>query len=111
MEKLRRREEFEAVLAARSPALVSPCFVVRALVRQSGPARLGIIVSRKALARAVERNRVKRLVRETFRACGHELPPTDVVVLVRSACRRTSAASARASLATLLGQLARSLQQ
>ena len=111
MERLRRREDFEAVLAAPSPALMSPCFVVRTLPRLAGPARLGIIVSRRALARAVARNRAKRLVRETFRALGHKLPPADVVVLVRSACGRTSAAAARASLAALLGQLAREAQR
>lgn len=105
MEKLRRRGEFEAVLASPLPALVSPCFIVRALARPAGPARLGIIVSSKVLGRAVDRNRAKRMVRETFRAVHGALPPADVVVQVRSAWGRTRARAARGGLAAMLGQI------
>jgi len=35
--------------------------------RDEGRARLGILVSRKHAARAVERNRIKRCIREAFR--------------------------------------------
>jgi len=35
--------------------------------RESGRARLGILVSRRHAARATERNRIKRCIREAFR--------------------------------------------
>jgi ribonuclease P protein component len=111
MEKLRQRSEFEAVLASPLPALVSSCFIVRALARAAGPARLGIIVSSKVLRRAVDRNRAKRVVRETFRAVHRELPPADVVVQVRSAWRRTRATVARAGLAATFGQIIQGRQR
>jgi ribonuclease P protein component len=44
--------------------------------------RLGIIVAKKHVSRAVQRNRIKRLVREWFRHL-HLPVPLDLVVLVR----------------------------
>lgn len=46
-------------------------------------ARLGTVVSRKAAARAVDRNRVKRVVRESFRQHQAQLAAVDVVVLAK----------------------------
>lgn len=111
MEKLRRRDEFAAVLASPRQVLVSPCFIVRTLARAAGPPRLGIIVSRKALGHAVDRNRAKRVVRETFRAVDRALPPADVVVQVRSAWGRTRVAVAREGLAAIFGQIVEGRQR
>ena len=47
---------------------------------QHGHARLGIVVGRKALPRAVDRNRFKRLVREQFRKVAAQLQALDIVV-------------------------------
>lgn len=107
MVKLRRRREFEAVLASPRKAIVSPLFVVRLLARPGGPARLGIVAGRKALARAVDRNRAKRLVREAFRSTRGELPAADVVVQVRGAMASAPRAQARGELAAIFGQIAR----
>lgn len=53
------------------------------LMRQhaGGPARLGLAIAKKQLPRAVDRNRVKRIVRESFRQ--HQLQDHDFVVLAR----------------------------
>ena len=59
-------------------------FTVLGRRREDGNARLGLAVSRKAVATAVGRNRVKRLVRESFRHYQNELRCLDLVVMVKS---------------------------
>jgi ribonuclease P protein component len=53
------------------------------LPRRDDGARLGMAISRRHARRAVERSRIKRLVRETFRQHRATLPPVDVVVMLR----------------------------
>ncbi|MFC3283872.1 ribonuclease P protein component [Litchfieldella rifensis] len=45
--------------------------------------RVGLVISKKNVRRAVDRNRLKRLIRESFRLQQHRLPAVDVVVLAR----------------------------
>jgi ribonuclease P protein component len=75
------------------------------LARASGRAvaRLGLTVSRRASRRAVDRNKLKRLARETFRH--HALPPWDFVVLARPGADRAERTALRASLERHFEQL------
>lgn len=45
--------------------------------------RLGMAISRRHARRAIDRNRVKRVIRETFRQMSEQLGSVDVVVLSR----------------------------
>ncbi len=45
--------------------------------------RLGVIVARKNVKHAVQRNRFKRIVREVFRHQDHKSPGLDVIVMAR----------------------------
>ncbi|MEM7245235.1 MAG: ribonuclease P protein component [Acidobacteriota bacterium] len=63
--RLRRPEEFRSVF--RDGKRVGGRYlVVHALLREEGPSRLGLAVSRK-VGRAIVRNRVRRRLREIFR--------------------------------------------
>ncbi|MDP1673415.1 MAG: ribonuclease P protein component [Burkholderiales bacterium] len=84
--RLTTAAQFEAVLASgrRSGSRV---FLVRTLPNVSCGARLGLIVGKKAAPRAVDRNRVKRLVRIIHRQLLEELDAMDVVVQLRCSPR------------------------
>lgn len=56
----------------------------RAAANTVGFPRLGMAIAKKALRRAHERNRIRRLVRESFRHHQATLPPVDVVLMCRS---------------------------
>ena len=55
------------------------------LSQESGP-RLGIVVTRK-YGSAVERNRIKRKIREAFRKTAHRLPAVDLVIKPNATCK------------------------
>jgi len=46
--------------------------------------RVGLIISKKKLKRAVDRNRVKRIARESFRYQQNQLVGLDIIVLSRN---------------------------
>lgn len=56
-----------------------------ALARMStrGYPRFGLVVGKKNVKRAVDRNRFKRLVRESARLRQHHLPSMDIVILAK----------------------------
>lgn len=82
--RVRRAGDFAALRQA-SGRLGGRCFSVRWRPNGLDHARLGLAVSKRVSKRAVDRNRIKRLVRESFRRARHGLPPIDLVVMAREA--------------------------
>lgn len=56
-------------------------FLLLGVQNELGEARLGAVVPKRQLPRAVDRNLIKRLCREQFRLTRQQLPPLDIVVL------------------------------
>jgi ribonuclease P protein component len=79
--RLLRASEFERVFNARNSAS-DGWIVLYGAASELGHARMGLTVSRRA-GGAVVRNRWKRLLREAFRMTQSELPPLDLVCVVR----------------------------
>ncbi|MEM6513998.1 MAG: ribonuclease P protein component [Pseudomonadota bacterium] len=73
-------------------------FTVLYRSHSDNPARLGLAVSKKHCRQAVDRNRIKRLVRESFRQNQHELAGMDIVVLNKPATHRATRQQLRSSL-------------
>ncbi len=82
--RLRRPAEFRQVYAT-GRRLGNDLFTVAALPNASTAARLGMSVAARSLKAAVARNRVRRLIRESFRRHQGDLPPLDLVIGVRPA--------------------------
>jgi ribonuclease P protein component len=96
--RLRRRREFLAV-QERGTRLYAGEVLVLTKGAGADRARIGITVSSK-VGNAVERNRVKRWMREAFREIQAELPPADLVVIARKGALTMGMAGARRALAT-----------
>jgi ribonuclease P protein component len=70
-----------------------------------GGARLGIVIGRRHIARAVERARLRRNIREAFRVRRHQLGNIDVVVKYRGGSEDRAKARIRSELNELFGQV------
>ncbi len=88
--RLTTKAEYERVFATKDLSVGAHPFTIFAASRPEG-ARLGLVIGKRALRRAVDRNLVKRSLREWFRRHGHELPPMDYVVLLRAAPKTLTA--------------------
>ncbi len=73
-------------------------FGVIANGNDKGWPRLGLAVAVRASGGAVERNRLRRIIRESFRLHQRELPSVDLIVSARSAARNAPPAELRSSL-------------
>jgi ribonuclease P protein component len=107
--RITRSGDFDAVYQ-RGRSAANRHLVVYAFAREGRapgtPARLGLSVSRK-VGGAVERNRIKRVVREQFAAIADGLPTgVDVVVIARPGAAEYLEDKGSAALGARLAELA-----
>lgn len=69
--------------------------------------RLGLAISARAVPQARARNRIKRLARESFRACRAQLPAADLVLQARAG----AGTAERAELRSMLDRLWRRVKE
>lgn len=80
--RLLRGDGFEHVI--RADNIADSEFKIFFVPNQKKHARLGIIASKKKLPNAVDRNRVKRIIRDKFRRHKIKLCKVDVVVMLKT---------------------------
>lgn len=78
-----RREDFDLVL--QKTAIIHKWLALHSQIKTDGYDRIGIIVSKRIANKAVDRNRIKRIIRETFRkhSCRETNSFIDIVVRLR----------------------------
>lgn len=96
-QRLLNQAAFDAVYKLRV-RVVDDCFSINAAPNSLGHARLGLSIGAKAVGNAVARNRIKRLVRESFRLAAPDLAALDLVVGARNGARTAHNAQLRESL-------------
>ena len=85
-QRLLKKNEYEYVFN-QAKKIVNYDFIVLYRENTIGYARIGLALSKKMIAKAHDRNRLKRLLRESFR--NKIIPALDIVVLARSGVANT----------------------
>ena len=98
------RGSFGAVLGA-ARKVRGALAVVHAVPGSAGRSRLGVALTRRLVPSSVERNRVKRVVREVFRRHAVKHAGVDCVVALRAAFVRSQAPALARELGALFDQL------
>lgn len=82
-QKLLTKQDFDRVFSYRKRYFFD-LFVAYYCCNDLDRPRLGVIVSKRNAKKAVDRNRVKRVIRESFRLCKLDLPNNDYVICLRN---------------------------
>jgi len=102
--RLRKTDEYSSVFAFRR-AIKGQYLIVHYRPNDLTTARMGVVVAKKLARRAVQRNLVKRIVREGFRRQRAELPCLDLVVRLNRSIVGASRTNLHNDLADLLRRL------
>jgi len=98
--RLRRKIDFDAAYA-EGRRFGDGFFGIVARANGAAGPRLGLAVATKVAGSSVERNRIRRLIRESFRLRQRQLPALDIVVSARARARGARNAELAASLESL----------
>ncbi|MFT7300007.1 MAG: ribonuclease P protein component [Porticoccus sp.] len=101
---------YQAVFAGACFKVSHPHLLLLARPNQLSHPRLGLVVAKKHIRHAVNRNRVKRFVRETFRLAQQQLDSLDVVFLSRPGMDKLSPKEQTELLENSWRRLSRKLQ-
>jgi ribonuclease P protein component len=103
---LRTKPDFQKVHGA-GKRIADSFFSMTVRPNDLGAPRLGLAVAIRTVGNAVARNRVRRIVKESFRLTQHELPAIDIVVAARVPVKGAAAADLHASLGMLWKKVAK----
>lgn len=82
-QKILEKGRYSALLA-NAPRYNMRHLVLCAAENNLATSRLGLIVAKRKLSSAVARNRLRRVIRESFRKQQHNLPKMDIIVIAKT---------------------------
>jgi ribonuclease P protein component len=85
--RLHKGYQFDAVFKGNQFRISGPEFLLLGIRNGIACNRLGMVVGKKTAGPSVQRSRIKRLIRESFRTFDHQAvihPPLDVVIVTRA---------------------------
>ena len=105
--KLKKAEDFSSVFNEASVRQSEDSILLLGKLSHQPISRLGMVIAKKNIPRAVDRNKIKRVMREVFR--NHSSFPTDtcldIVLLVRGKIPKDNAGSLYQKLEVQLKKL------
>lgn len=102
---IRHASEFDAVFKYGSRITDGSCFTFHYVKTERTYPRLGMVISKRNCALAVDRNWIKRTIREQFRLNQHSFPGIDLVVALRSSTHKISNQELHSCIEKLFSQL------
>ena len=96
--RLRTANDYKTVFTSNPIKSSDKYLTLLAVPNQLTHPRLGLAIAKKNVKRAVDRNVIKRLARESFRLQQHQLINIDIVVLARRDAAHISSEKLKLSL-------------
>ena len=81
--RLLNAHDYKAVFDNAKWKISSKEFLCLAIPNNFNSPRIGLVIAKKNVKLAVQRNRIKRVIRNNFRLRLNELPNADLVILAR----------------------------
>ncbi|SEI82099.1 ribonuclease P protein component [Allopseudospirillum japonicum] len=91
--------------------LATPAAASGGCLNPQTKARLGLVIAKKHVRHAVRRNRLKRLIRNSFRLHQHQLPPLDIIALAVRGAGEIEDAKLQQQLVQAWARLAKQARQ
>ena len=105
--RLANAAEFKAVFSKVEYKISNRHLLIFALENARNYPRLGLVISKKHVPLAVDRNRIKRLLRDEFRTHQHLLAGLDIVILARNDLAAQNNASLHSAISRLWKDLSK----
>lgn len=100
--KIRKKSEYEEIFG-KSRRLSTEHFNILCAPNSLGFARVGFVISKKMVPGAVDRNRVKRVLREFFRLNKSLFGSTDVVFIAKKGSETLDYSLAKKEIEEIIG--------
>ena len=102
-------KEFDAVFKNSQFRVSSAEFLILAIESRLPTSRIGMVIGKKNTSHAVDRNHIKRRIRESFRTSFSVNMPVDIVIVSRSGVNRIQGAELTQVLTGLWAKLGKKI--